>query len=240
VGSITGLAPGELGIIRTTEEFVASDASASGGSETKRSPALPVELNGVSVSVNGAAAGLYFVGQASKQINFVVPIGMTAGVKTVVVNSRMGGGIQFRGSLLIVPTQPDIFTTTNDAGGRAAVLNVTNPMAPMGEPFSVTSTDGSGNTVPTILEITLTGVRGATTTEIKVSIVTATGTTDITGDAILRVSPQREMPGFDIIHFRLPASLAGAGDVPIIVTVTRSGAAAVSRPEASAPHITIN
>lgn len=239
-GVATGLAPGELGIIRTTVEFVASDMTATGGSETKRSPALPVELNGVSVSVNGAAAGLYFVGQASKQINFVVPIGMTTGVKTVVVNSRMGGGIQFKGFLLIVAAQPDIFTTTNDAGGRAAVVNVTNPMARTPEPFSVTSTDGSGNTVATVLEISLTGIRTVVAAEVKISIVTATGTTDITGDSIILVTPNREMPGFDLIQFRLPASLAGAGDVPIIVTITKGGGTFASRPAATAPHITIN
>jgi uncharacterized protein (TIGR03437 family) len=240
VGTVTGLAPGELGIVRTTTEFVTSDKAAAGFSETKRIPALPVELNGVSVSINGAAAGLYFVGQSSKQINFVVPIGMSTGVKTFVINSRMGGGIQFKGSILIVAAQPDIFTTTNDAGGRAAVFNVTNPMSPLPEPFSVTSTDGSGNTVPTVLEVTLTGARNASVTEVKISIVTATATTDITGDAIVRVAPNREMPGFDIIQFKLPASLAGAGDVPIIVTVTKNGVAFVSRPAASAPHITIN
>lgn len=240
VGTVTGLAAGELGIIRTTVEFVASDKAATGFSETKRIPALPVELNGVSVSINGAAAGLYFVGQSSKQINFVVPIGMSTGVKTVVINSRMGGGTQFKGSILIVAAQPDIFTSTNDAGGRAAVFNVTNPMSPLPEPFSVTSTDGSGATVPTVLEVTLTGARNATTAEVKISIVTASATTDITGDAIVRVAPNREMPGFDIIQFKLPASLAGAGDVPIIVTVTKNGVAFVSRPAASAPHITIN
>ena len=48
-------------------------------SEKLRSPALPVELNGVSVSVNGAAAGLYFVGNAEKQINFVTPIACRMG-----------------------------------------------------------------------------------------------------------------------------------------------------------------
>ena len=126
-GTATGLAAGELGIIRTTVDLVAADVNASGFSETKRIPPLPVELGGVSVSVDGAAAGLYFVGQASKQINFVVPVGLTTGVKTVVVHTRLGGGTQIRGSLLIVAAQPDIFTSTMDAGGRAAVLNVTNP-----------------------------------------------------------------------------------------------------------------
>jgi hypothetical protein len=49
------------------------------------------------------------------------------------------------------------------------------------------------------------------------------------------------MPGFDIINFALPASLAGAGDVPIQVTFARSGGiTTVSRPPDTAPHITIN
>jgi hypothetical protein len=48
------------------------------------------------------------------------------------------------------------------------------------------------------------------------------------------------MPGFDVIQFKLPAALAGAGDVPIIVTVTRTIGTFTSRPAATAPHITIN
>jgi hypothetical protein len=48
------------------------------------------------------------------------------------------------------------------------------------------------------------------------------------------------MPGFDIINFKLPDTLAGAGDVPIVVTFTRGGGTATSRPTATAPHIVIN
>ena len=235
VGTVTGLAPGELGILRSTVAFVSSDRTATGASETARSPALPVELNGVAVSVNGAAAGLYFVGQTSRQINFVVPIGVALGTAPVVVNSIINGGTELRGSVLIVAAQPDIFTTSNDAGGRAAVVNVTNPMARTGEPFSVTSPDKDGNVVPTVLEISLTGVRDAINSEIKVTV----GTTEITGEAILFVGPNLGMPGWDLINFKLPASLASAGDVPIIVTFTRSGTAFSSRPADTAPRITI-
>jgi len=231
-GAITGLAPGELGIVRTTVQFAAADQTASGGSETLRRPALPVELNGVSVSVNGAAAGLYFVGSISRQINFVVPPGTFPGVATVVVNSRLNGGTQLRGLLQIVPAQPDLFSV----GGRAAIVNVTNPAARTGEPFSVTSIDGSGMTVPTVLEITVTGVRGVTPAEVRVTV----GTTDITGDSIVLVRPNLEMPGWDIINFRLPASLANSPDVPVVVTVTRGTSVSPSRPAASAPLITIS
>ncbi|CAN5657622.1 hypothetical protein BH18ACI4_BH18ACI4_14270 [soil metagenome] len=231
-GAITGLAPGELGIVRTTVEFAPSDQTASGVSETLRSPALPVELNGVSVSINGAAAGLYFVGRTSRQINFVVPLGTVPGVATVVVNSRLNGGTQLRGLLQIVAAQPDLFSS----GGRAAIVNVTNPAARTGEPFTVTSMDASGNTVPTVLELTLTGIRGVTPAEVRITI----GTTDITGDSIVLVRPNLEMPGWDIINFRLPASLANSLNVPVVVTVTRSTSVFSSRPAATAPLITIS
>ena len=236
-GAITGLAAGELGIVRTTVDFAPSSVMIpdGSGSETKRSPALPVELNGVSVAVNGAAAGLYFVGSTSRQINFVVPLGALPGVATVVINSRLNGGTQLRGLLNIVAAQPDLFS---DAG-RAAIENVTNPAMRTGEPFSVTSVDGSGATVPTVLEITLTGVRGVLPSEVKVTIGTTTPV-EITGADILLVRPNLEMPGFDIINFKLPATLANSPNVPVVVTVTRSSVVFSSRPAATAPLITIS
>jgi uncharacterized protein (TIGR03437 family) len=203
-------------------------------SETKRVPALPVELNGVSVSVNGAAAGLYSVGNTTKQINFVVPIGLAPGVGTVAVANT---NTLLRGLLQIVFAQPDIFTTSMDAGGRASAFNVTNPLTPrMPEPFSVTSDDGTGTLVPTKIALDVTGLRFAARTEVNVTI----GTTNITGDAIISVQPNREMPGFDTVIFTLPASLAGAGDVPIQVAFVRGTTSTVSRPADTAPHITIN
>jgi uncharacterized protein (TIGR03437 family) len=235
-----GFAPGELSIVRSTVALAPADATVLNGSETKRSPALPVELNGVSVSVNGAAAGLYFVGNSSKQINFVTPISLPGGVDTVAVNINDTGAntdTLLRGFVQIVPGQPDILTSTNDAGGRAVVFNVTNPMARTAEPFSVTSTDAGGNTVPTVLELNLTGVRLAANAEVSVTV----GTTVISGTSIVLVKSNPEMPGFDIINFTLPDSLAGAGDVPILVTFTRTGQpTATSRSAATAAHITIN
>jgi hypothetical protein len=98
------------------------------------------------------------------------------------------------------------------------------------------SPDAGGTSVATIIELSVTGVRGAIPGEITVTV----GTTAISGAAIVSVQPNREMPGFDIINFTLPATLAGAGDVPIQVTFSRAGFSAVSRPAATAPHITIN
>jgi uncharacterized protein (TIGR03437 family) len=192
---------------------------------------LPIELAGVSVSVNGAAAGLYFVGNADKEIKFVVPIALPPILAPVVVNALdTGGGTDtvFRGLLLVLPGQPDIGTTTDDAGGRAIAFNAADDSP---EPFSVT-TDGA----PTRIELTVTGVRFATPAEITVTV----GTTAISGAGILSVRPNTNMLGFDIIEFTLPASLAGAGDVPIQVQFVRGSLTTVSRPAATAPRITIN
>ena len=186
---------------------------------------MPVELNGVSVSINRAACGLYFVGPS--QINFVVPIGLTPNASgasyPIVINNN---GTVLRGLIVIVATQPDIFTSSNDAGGRAVVFNVTNPMTPTGEPFNVTSNDGTGMQVPTVLEIHLTGVRGTTASAVTVTI----GTTVIVPSKLVST----DLPGFDQLLITLPSTV-DRGDLPIVVT-----AGSTSRPASSAPHITIN
>jgi len=234
-----GLAPGELSIARSTVPLAAATATATGGSETKRSPALPIELNGVSTSINGAAAGLYFVGNSEKQINFVVPIGSAPGVGNVVVNILDAGAntdTAIHGLVPITTAQPDIFSSTGDANGNAIAVNVTNPNQRLGPPFNVTSADASGNTVPTVLELSLTGVRLATTADITITV----GTVAIPIDHILLLQSNLEMPGFDIVNFALPDTLAGAGDVPIVITVQKAGATTSSRSTATAAIIHIN
>jgi uncharacterized protein (TIGR03437 family) len=237
-GLPAGLAPGELSIVQSTVGLAASDKSGVGGSETARSPILPIELNGVSVSVNGAAAGLYFVGDSpSEGISFVTPIGLSAGVVTVVVNNR---GTTYRGFVQIVPSQPDIFTIPVGPGGTAVVCNVTNTASgPIcGGPFQVTTADSTGTQVPTILQIHLTGVRFALTAETKASFVNGMTTTDVVSTS---VGPNTNMFGMDFVNITLPASLAGAApiDYKLIVTVTKSSVAFTSRPADTAPQVTI-
>jgi uncharacterized protein (TIGR03437 family) len=266
-----GLAPGELALIRSnvplasSNQFACPDPNNKGcASETARRPALPVELNGVTVAINGAAAGLYFVGNDQNQINFVVPRGLAAPTTTditlpiVIVNTNTTPTpTATRSRVPIVAAQPDIGSTTNGPGGRAAVTNVTNTCAgPTNEPFSATTTrpkivDGvcsatETETVPTVLEIVLTGVRNVTTSQVTVTI----GTTAITGTSITftglanaggTLTPATDTPGIDHIDVALPASLAGAGDVPIVVSVLSGSVTTTSRPTTDTPpHITIN
>ncbi len=240
---VLGLAPGELAIMRsvsppaTPVALAPSSQSAGTASESLRTPSLPVELNGVTVSITNAACGLYFV--SPTQINFVIPVALGTGVHPLVINNN---GNVIRSQINIIAPQADIFSTTMDAGGRAVIINVTNPSTPTTEPadgFPVTSTDASGATVATILGIHVSGVRRALRTNVTVTIgsVTISGNDILCSDQTTTTTPcfKTDTPGFEQIDVRLPASLAGAGDVPVIVTVSGT----TSRPTDTAPHTKI-
>jgi uncharacterized protein (TIGR03437 family) len=225
-----GLAAGELAVAQFSLSPAPLPASvtSTSASESLRSPALPIELRGTSISINGAACGIYAVTATS--ISFVVPNGLVPPTGTasypVVINSN---GAVIRGQLVIVAAQPDIFTDSNGPGGRAVVCNITNPITPgcLIEPFNVTSDDGTGTQVPTVLELHLTGVGGTAASSITVTI----GTTVIVPTNVIAL----DQPGFQVIDFTLPATV-NTGDLPIVVAV----GTATSRPADSAPHVTIN
>ena len=251
--AVSGLAPGMLGIARSTLTLApgSAEVGTNNAHETQRRPPLPLELSGVTVTISGAAAGLYFV--APNQINFVVPPGLTSS-STAAPVSIFNNGSLIRTSLLLNPVQPDIFTSTNGPGGRAAALNATNPcVAFPGEPFTVTSTRpvGSANgdctsaqteTVPTQVMFLVTGLRNFVPSSSN-TITVRIGTTDIAGTVEAATSPVRvsrsNTPGFDQVTVTLPASLAGAGDVPVVITVSLTGTTFTSRPADTAPRITI-
>ena len=110
------------------------------------------------------------------------------------------------------------------------ICNATNPLACISAAtFNVTSDDGSGTQVPTVLRLTLTGVRGTAASGITVTI----GTTVITADAF--GTGATDQPGFDQIQFTLPSTV-DRGDLPIVV----KAGSATSRPSDTAPHVTIN
>jgi uncharacterized protein (TIGR03437 family) len=219
-------------------------------SESHRRPPLPFEMNGVSLSIANAAAGLYFV--SPNEILFEVPraLAATTGTNTVpvVINIRTDAGVRtVRSQVSIVATQPDIFTSSNGEDGRAVVTNVTNPLLATGtpEPFTVTTTytDTSVTppatvTAPTKLRLILTGVRGVAKSLITVRLTKLSDntTTDITGDGVNSLV-MTDMPGVFQLDFTLPASLAGAGEVAVTVIVNGGNQ---SRAADTAPRFHIN
>jgi uncharacterized protein (TIGR03437 family) len=253
---LTGLASGMIAIVDTTAQsggvtFAPStqmlgcpslSENCEAASESFRRPPLPFELNGVSLSIANAAAGLYFV--SPTEIVFEVPRALAATTTTpdaVVINIRTASGVRTVRSLVhIAAAQPDLFSTTNGPGGQPRSFNATNPSAPIAATsFSITSPDMTGTQVATVVRVILTGApRGAATSQFTVRLtkVSDNSTTDIPSTEVIRFMPL-DTAGFELLDFRLPATLAGAGDVAVTVIISSGGQ---SRAADTAPRIHIN
>lgn len=200
-----------------------------------RSPSLPIELSGVSMSISGVAVGLQSV--SSGEIFFVVPPFLSSAnagtVYPVVINNN---GVVLKGNITLVPTRPDIFTNlaTPGPGGRASAFNATNRVLTP-EPFTVTTIpDKGGVRVPTVLRLRMTGIANVAAGAISVRIgsVTISGASIVTGGVISE-------PGVYTVDFTLPSTLDAAGDKPIVVTVTVDGVVYSTRLDDTAPRVLI-
>lgn len=230
---VLGLSPGILAVLNFPAGSPQPITAKTAVGSNSRSFQLPIELSGVTLTINGVAAGLKSVGPQS--ITFVVPpflSSTTTGTTYPLVLNMNGNVIKL--DMTIVPTRPDLFSTTNGPGGRAIIYNVINRV-PTREPFTVYTIQlRGGRRVQTKLRLYLTGVANADASVISVKI----GTVTISGSLIQTGGIQRE-PGVYTIDFLLPPELRGAGDQPIIVTLNAGGTLFSSRLEDTAPHVTI-
>ena len=196
---------------------------------------LPMELSGVTLSINGAMCGLKSV--SSNEITFVVPRALQSAVTGtkypfVVTNN----GVRFGGDVAIVPTRPDVFTTSAvpGPGGRAALENVTNRVHTT-EPFTVrTIVERGERKVQTILRLRATGILDRTAAQLTVRI----GSSTISGAEILTNAKEVE-PGVFEFDFRLPGSLNGGGDLPVVLQAVEGTTFFLSRLDDTAPKVRI-
>ncbi|MDQ3322495.1 MAG: hypothetical protein M3525_08725, partial [Acidobacteriota bacterium] len=105
--AVQGVSPGMLAIANFTSGSAVVSQTVVGS--LARRFTLPIELNGVTVTVNGAASGIKSVSPG--EVFFVVPPGLPAPlagtVYPIVINDN---GTVVRGSITVVPARPDIFT----------------------------------------------------------------------------------------------------------------------------------
>jgi uncharacterized protein (TIGR03437 family) len=231
--AIQGVSPGMLAVLNSAEGFGPAITPRTVTGSVEQSPDLPIELSGVSMTVNGYAVGMKSVD--NNRITFVVPPGLSSALTgtsyPVVINNQ---GAQIKGFITIVPARPDIFSSNFGPGGRAQATNVTNRV-PTTEPFVVRTVKVKGGTkVASVIRLRITGVQGVPASAITIRI----GNTNITGTQVLTGGVLVE-PGVYTIDFQLPQSLSGAGDQPIVVTVTSGTTTFTSRLDDTAPRISI-
>lgn len=85
---------------------------------TATSVPLPTTLNGVTVTVSGVAAGLFFV--SASQINYQIPASIAAGEATV--NVTRNGSLTHTGKINVVSVAPALFTANANGTGVPAAI----------------------------------------------------------------------------------------------------------------------
>jgi uncharacterized protein (TIGR03437 family) len=232
--TVPGLSPGMLAVMHFSSGISGPfpTAVATGASNSRRFP-LPVELGGASLSIDGAAAGMYSIDR--RQVVFVVPPGtfatQSAGNLDVVLNVR---GVVIRGKVVIVPVQPDLFSTTGGNLGQALSFNATNlPLLQPGPFFVTTVRLRGGRRVATVVRILLTGVQGVPQTSFNITVNNVAVIPSVEG------AVPDELPGYYHVDFALPPSVSGAGDVPVEVSVAIGALIYASQADDKAPRIQI-
>ena len=192
---------------------------------------LPEELAGIKVAlVDGRGqshnASLFYAAPA--QVNLLVPSDLPAG--GAVVRVYRDGTLETSGSVTITPVEPGLFSAAADGKGLAAAVVVTvhpdlsqttQPVARwdsasqsyVAVPIAI-PVDGS----TVILSLFGTGIRnaaGASDVSAKVKGLSAD---------VLFAGAQAEYAGLDQVNLRLPASLAGSGEVDVELSVAGKAA----------------
>jgi uncharacterized protein (TIGR03437 family) len=180
---------------------------------------LPTTLGNVGVSVKDAAgttraAQLYFV--SPNLINYIVPDQTSVGTATVTVTQS--GQTVGSGTIQVATVAPGIFAANGNGQGPASGMAVEYPA----QTSQLTATcPAAGNCVtvpfsvgtaatPVYLELFGTGIRGT-----KSSVAATIGGAAVV--ASWAVQPQ--FPGMDQVNILVPTSMAGLGQVNVVVTV---------------------
>jgi uncharacterized protein (TIGR03437 family) len=196
------------------------------GTASATSVPLPTTLNGVSLTVAGRNAGLFFV--SAGQINYLIPPDTPVGDADVVVRSN--GNITHTGKVTVASAAPALFSA--NATGQGVATAVAARVAANGaqtfEPVAVRS----GNTFVTrpisldpatdrvFLVLFLSGVRGAgngdgnSSNGVAENVRVLLGGTEFTPAYAGR---QGSLAGLDQINLELPRSLIGRGKLKLSV-----------------------
>lgn len=197
--------------------FAAAYGTNLASSQMTATAPYPASLGGVTVSITDSSgatqsAPVQFV--SSGQVNYIVPSGTASGIATVTIGSSSGAA-------QIDTIGPGLYSMNGEGTGVAAAG------------AALYSADGSF-TVEPVFQCTTSCLSvplslGSSSQELIVTFYgtgfrnlssSASATVSIGGTAaqILYIGAQPQYPGLDQLNVVVPASLAGAGEVPVVLT----------------------
>lgn len=167
---------------------------------------LSVSLDGTTAYVNGVLASLFFVSPG--QVNCLFPAFVLPGTAAVVIVDKNGRVSQ--GTVAVAPTVSSIFTTRSDGTGAPAARASTDGV---NFPLVLGTPDGTPVTVTAGSFVMLFG------TNLRFGSALATLTIGTTNVTAMFSGAQGTFLGLDQVNFQIPASLAGAGNVDLVMTL---------------------
>jgi uncharacterized protein (TIGR03437 family) len=194
---------------------------------------FPTSLGGTTVTLVDSAnitynAQIYSV--APQQVNYLIPSKINSGNATVTVTSA--DGVKTIGVVLVQTVAPGLYTANANGQGVAAAIVVTTHADGSQSTADAFTCDGTAGCVPapislgsasdTVdLELFGTGLRHLGST------AALSATIDKQAVPVLYAGAQSTYPGLDQINVQLPQSLAGSGQVNLMMTIaTASGVTA--------------
>ena len=201
----TPIAPGE---------FIALFGSGLAKSLQTATVPYPKTLNGVTVTINGIAAPLYFV--SSGQINAIVPYSTTGATATIVVQNGTNSNTV---SVPLAATAPGVFTSDQSGSGigamrhgdaTATIIDAGHPAAP-GEIVSIYLT-GMGAVNPAVNDGTAGNITTLyqTVSDVVVFVAGQQATVSFKG-----LAPG--FPGLYQLNVTLPTFLGTSGNLPLAI-----------------------
>ena len=199
------------------EMFGADLADASAKICSAGTGGLPTTCNGVSISVNGKAAPLYFT--SPTQINFQIPVDVSGTGATIQVTRQTAGqtlqSSPFNATL--APTAPGLFTLVNSSNIVAAMDSLSNLISPSnparpGDTVTIYGT-GFGATNPVVASGS---VSPATPVPVTASVTATVGGKSAV--VVFAGLAPGQTAGENLINLTIPDGL-GAGNLPVVVTV---------------------
>jgi uncharacterized protein (TIGR03437 family) len=216
-GGIVNAASGApVGDAISPGEYIAVYGSGLAAQTMVATPPYPPSLGGVSVSIAGLPAPIYFV--SSGQINCLVPYGVDTTKSTVTVTVTNGTVVSNAVTVPLSKTSPGIFSSTTRGSGDGAILHLdgtsVTPASPArkGEIVTVYLT-GLGALTKTIPDGTAPNPPAADNAVAPVTVWVG----GISAGTPLYAGINPVYPGLYQINFTVPTGLKVSGELPIAI-----------------------
>lgn len=215
-GGVPTLAPGSLATAYGTDLAT--------GTTSASTAQWPTNLGGTQVTIQdstGATTSAPVSYVSPGQVNYFIPDNVATGTATITVIS--GDGTKSSSQVSLVPVAPAVFTL-NGANLAAAVAVCVSSTGAQSIENVYQVVNGAiqpsplnlGACATTVLELYATGMDSVSASNVQVTIGGMAATVQYTG-------PQGSFSGLDQINVVIPQTLAGSGNVPVVVSVPARG-----------------